>query len=91
MSERTLIGDASAVGVAMVPVPGQDAGGVGVDDLARLQILNHVGLAERGVLLASVRLPDMDIAGDVVEVEGARGQTVSDGDDVVGVDGRVDA
>jgi hypothetical protein len=84
-------GDAGAVGVAVVPVPGQDAGGVRVDDLAGLGVLDGVGFAERGERLGAVRVADVDVAGDVVEVEGPGGQTVADGDGVVGVDGRVDA
>jgi hypothetical protein len=86
-----VLGDAGAVGVAVVPVAGQDAGGVRVDDLAGLGVLDGVGLAERSEGLGSVRVADVDVAGDVVQVEGAGGQSVADGDGVVGVDGRVDA
>lgn len=85
-----VLGDPGAVGVAVVPVPGQHAGGVRVDDLAGLGVLDGAGLAERGELLAAVRVPDVDITVDAVQVEGPGGQAVPDGDGVVGVDGRVD-
>ncbi|GHB82540.1 hypothetical protein GCM10010347_61900 [Streptomyces cirratus] len=86
-----VLGDAGAVGVAVVPVAGQDACGVGVDDLARVGVLGGVGFAEWGEVFGAVRVADGDVAVDVVQVESTRGQAVPDGDGVVGVDGRVDA
>lgn len=88
---RGVLGDAGAVGVAVVPVAGQDVGVVGVDDLARPGVLDGVRFAERGEGLGAVGVPDDDVAGDVVRVEGPGGQAVVDGEGVVRVDGRVDA
>ncbi|GAB3212945.1 hypothetical protein GCM10027294_41340 [Marinactinospora endophytica] len=86
-----IFGDTGAVGVAVVPVAGQDPAAVRVDDLAGLGGFDRVGFAERGEGLIAVRVADDDVSGDVVQVEGAGGQTVTDGDGVIGVDGRIDA
>lgn len=64
-----VFGDAGAVGVAVVPVAGQNTGGVRVDDLAGLGVLDGPGLAEWGEFLGAVGVPDVDVTGDVVQVE----------------------
>jgi len=69
--EGGVLGDARAVGIAVVPVAGQYVGGVGVDDLPKLGVFGGVGFAERREGLGAVGVADLDAAGDVVEVEGA--------------------
>jgi hypothetical protein len=79
------------VGVAVVPVAGEDPGPARVADLAGLRLLDGLRLTERRELRAAVGVPDLHVTGDVVEVEGAGGQAVPDGDGVVRVDDRIDA
>jgi hypothetical protein len=74
----------------VVPVPGEHAGVVDVDDLARVRLLDLVRLTERDEPVAVLGEPDRDVALDPIQVERACRHGMRDRHEVVGVDRRAD-